>query len=573
MPNSGLLEAIYDSATDFAIITTDRNWIINSWSVGAEKIFGYLPGEVIGHNGILIYTPEDRQHGVPEREFDTAKVTGRAADYRWHRRKDGSHFWGDGVMAPIKNAAGELTGYVKILRDGTERKMLETKAIRLANSDPLTALANRAAFHARLSEMIALALRNNQSLAIHLVDLDHFKSVNDSLGHNVGDQLLQQVGQRMHEVTRETDFIARLGGDEFAVIQAHMPNSEAAGMLAGKLVEALARPFQIGAHEVIVGASIGVVTCPQDGTEPEQLLKKADLALYKVKNETRNGYHYFAPELDAEAHKRSRDLAELRQVVADRAFCLVYQPQVDREDGQVTGVEAFLRCPSPRLSAYPIDEVITLATETGLMPEIGLWVLSEACAQAKRWQDAGLPRMKMCVNFCLRELTEPEFVQHIAAILHQFNLHPSDLEVEVSEQQIFGGGEPLAALIAELRSHGISVTMDDFGTGYSSLTYLSRLPVDKLKLDQDFVKAIPQNIRSCAIADAVITLANTLNLEIIIEGVESPAQAEFFHHTHCKALQGCFFTRPLPAEGLTAWFRDQMPKESTPAPLVPSQSH
>jgi diguanylate cyclase (GGDEF)-like protein/PAS domain S-box-containing protein len=561
MDDSGLLEAIFTSATDYGIIVTDNAGIVTSWNAGAETVTGFRRDEIVGRSADVIFTEEDRARNVPQTEAENALITGHAAEHRWYLHKDGSLFWADSVTTPIHGANGEQIGFLKILRDVTEKMRADEEILSLASSDALTGLANRLACRARLAEMVAATLRTDQLLVLQMLDLDHFKEVNDTLGHHTGDLLLQQVAQRMRSVTRDTDFIARIGGDEFVVLQPNAHSPEAGGSLAGKLLDALSKPFFIEGNEVLSGASIGVVVCPQDAREPDQLMKKADLALYRVKKSGRGGFSYFTEHLDAEAHRRNRELAELRRAVEERAFWLAYQPKVDSRNGQPLALEALLRCANPVLSVYPIEHVIALAREAGLMLKIGAWVLSDACAQIRRWQSAGMPHIKLCVNLCTRELVNPEIIRRIDTVLERACLPPAMLEIEITERQIFDSKEQGVATLKQLRARGIGIAIDDFGTGYSSLSYLRWLPVDALKLDKTFLPKIPDDPQSCAIARVIISLAHSLNLKVTAEGVESAEQADFMQRENCEQLQGNFFSPPLSAAAMTTWLQNRTPPQ------------
>jgi diguanylate cyclase (GGDEF)-like protein/PAS domain S-box-containing protein len=556
--NPGLLDAIIASATEYALLTTDSEGKVATWNKGAELIFGYTLAEIIGKSIAEIFTTEDRLNNEHQRELDTARMTGRSSDLRWHQRKDGSCFWADGVMTSIKNAEGKITGYLKILRDETDRKLAEKKLEDLARVDILTGVANRVSFQERLTELSAAALRNHELLILHLIDLDNFKQVNDKWGHQIGDHLLKQVTQRMRDVCRNTDFIARLGGDEFVILQSDVHDPDGGGALAEKLVEVLSKPFQIDGDEIISSVSIGIAIFPQDTSDPEKLLRKADLALYKVKNDGRNGYHYFSDQLDNEAHKKGRMLTALRRAVKTQLFWLEYQPEIDTMSGKTIAVEALLRCRDPVLADQNIIEVIALATECGLMPEISIWVITEACSQNKNWQDAGLPHIKMCVNLCSRELVVPELVENVKNILENYNLSAHHLEMEIAERDIFNNEEQSTATVSDLRALGISIAIDDFGAGYSALGRLRSLPIDKIKLDQSFLRHVPADPESCAIVSAMITLAHTLKLSVLAEGVESAEQAAFFEREHCESLQGNYFSPPLKADAMAAWLSKQL---------------
>ncbi len=557
MDDTDLLRAIYASAIDYAIITMDNDGIVVSWNPGAERILGYRAEEIIGLSGSVLFTAEDRRQLVPQQELATALKAGRGADDRWHVRKDGSRFWGEGVVTPIYLGHGEHIGYLKIMRDNTARKRAENDMLRLANFDGLTGIANRNYFRVRLEEMMAAMARSRQLLILQVVDLDFFKQVNDSLGHAAGDGVLRQVAERMTHLLRETDFIARLGGDEFIVLQPNAHGPEAGAQLATKLLEALSRPFLLDGGEVRIGASIGIAVYPQDAAEPDQLLEKADLALYRVKNGGRGGYSYFTEHMDTEARNRAHNLLELRHAVAMREFELVYQPVVDCATGHITSVEALLRCKNPVLAAYPVDELIDLAAEAGLMPTIGAWVLAQACVQQREWQRAGLPRFCLSINFCPHELMNGFLIDQIRAMVEQSSLRPEDLEIEITERDMVDKQGQGIKILEELHSLGISIALDDFGSGYSSLSYLRRLPLHRLKLDKDFLKGIPYDATSCVIARSLIDMAHALNLTVVAEGVESPEQVEFFRQNRCDALQGFLLCPPLPLEGLKELFMKQ----------------
>lgn len=551
MNDAKLLEAIYVSATNHAIITMDMQGNVTSWNLGAENILGFKREEMLGKTASIIFTPEDCALSVPQQEFDSACSTGRADDFRWHVRKDGSRFWGEGVVTPLLAASGEQIGFLKIVYDATEKKQVADQLHQMANIDNLTGIPNRACLHSRLTEMMAAMSRSGELLLLQIVDLDYFKQVNDSLGHAVGDQVLRQAAQRMQTILRATDFIARLGGDEFVILQPNAHSPEVGVNLASKIIETLSHPFHIEGNEIHIGASIGIATFPQDASKPENLLKKADLALYRVKADGRGGFCYFTRHLDKEAHNWSRNLSEIKRCTASNAFWLEYQPEIDCATGKIVSLEALLRFQSQTLSSCPLDNVIALAADSGLMPKIGQWVLAEACAQQKRWQGAGLPYMKIAVNFCPNQLMSRSIVKQVEAILHQNSVEPNDLEIEITERQIYSTQRHGLLVLTDLRSLGINVVLDDFGTGYSSLSYLRRLPIDRLKLDREFLRDIPSDPHSDLIAESVINLAHALDIEVIAEGVETKEQVEYCKQKKCDAMQGFYFSRPLPENDIT----------------------
>lgn len=549
-----LLNSIYQSAIDFAIITFNRHGVITSWNLGAERIIGFTASEIIGHKTDIIFTPEDRANSAPENECNNALLKGREADYRWHMRKDGSLFWADGVLTPIYDDRKQHVGFLKILRDITEKKLAENEIQRLANFDPLTGLANRFYFDLQLKEMIAATQRSGQLLILHALDLDHFKDINDTLGHHAGDLLLRQVAERLHKVVRDNDLIARIGGDEFVILQPNMASPQAGADLASKVLDTLSATFHIEQHELQIGCTIGIAICPTDATEPEQLLRRADRALYRAKDDNRGGFQYFTHALDMAAHTRASNLSALRRAAMNRDFWLAYQPKIDSESGEAIGVEVLLRFNSQQLAALPVFDLITLATESGLMPDISFWVLREAAQQARKWQQSGLPQLKLCVNFCSRELMDPRTPQRIEAVLNDTGVSPDHLEIEITERQAIEIGKVGVEILQRMRNYGITLALDDFGTGYSALSYLTALPVNTVKLDQTFLNDVPFNKQKTMITSAIIKLIQALQLRIVAEGVESSEQVDFLRQASCSAQQGYFYTQPLTADEMTAWF-------------------
>ncbi|HZV63112.1 MAG TPA: EAL domain-containing protein [Methylophilaceae bacterium] len=548
-----LLDSIYRSAVDFAIITFDKRGKVTTWNAGAEHITGFQAEEMIGEFADDMFTPEDRAAHVPSKEFLVALTTGRAADYRWHLRKNGTRFWADGVMTPILDERNIHIGFVKIMRDVTEQKMAEADMHKLVNFDVLTGLVNRFSFDLRLKELIAMARRSGQLLIMQSIDLDRFKEINDTLGHEAGDVLLKHVAQRMRQAVRDTDIIARLGGDEFIVLQPNMSSPEAGGELAGKLIETISRPYYIEGHEVMISCSIGIAICPDDADDPAQLMKRSDLALYRAKNESRGGFHYFTKGLDAAVHRKNQLLALLREAQQRKDFRLEYQPQVNCITGKPISVEALLRFNNPTLANQPLEEVIQLAVESGVMPDISIWVLQQACQQLRQWQAMGLDELKISVNVCTRDLMNVRIPQLIENILQETGVDAVDLEIELTENHALQLGDPGFQNMDQLRQRGITLVLDDFGQGYSALNCLRKLPINKVKLDQLFIRDIPHDEPSCTMVESLIRVANALNLEVVAEGVETPEQADFLCSCKCSAMQGFFYSPARPADEIGKW--------------------
>lgn len=548
-----LLQNIYESATYFAIFTIELDGKVNSWNSGAELILGFSQEDMLGNDLSLIFTPESRAAGDLEREMATAAATGRATDYRWHLRKDGTSFWADGVMTPIRNDTNEIIGFLKILQDITERKCAQDEIVRLATVDPLTGLSNRSSFDARTKEMILLSDRSGYGLQLHMIDLDRFKEVNDKLGHPAGDNLLQQVAYRLKEVSRESDFVARLGGDEFGILQIGPCHPGSSGIFASKLIECLARPFNIGGESVQISASVGIACSPEDGSDSNGLLKKADLALYKAKTAGRNSYHYFTEELDLLARKRRTDTDELRRVVTEQSFWLEYQPIVDSATGRATAMEALVRFPGPILSEYTVDYVIDLAREIGLISSLGALIFGEACVQLMNWKRAGIVDLRVCINTCAKELLDTDYMASIEMSVTRSGVLARDIEIELTERDAIDLNSVGSSILDTLASAGFKLSLDDFGTGYSSLSYLRKLPVSTIKLDKTFLINVPCEPHANAVAMAIVTLAKNLDLKITAEGVEDREQAHFLREIDCTSFQGFLFSKPMPSIQAMQW--------------------
>jgi diguanylate cyclase (GGDEF)-like protein/PAS domain S-box-containing protein len=553
---STILQQIYGTVTDFGIMTLGLDGRVTSWSAGAAALFGYTAEEIMGAPATSLFIPEDVANNEPQKEIETAARHSRAADFRWHVRKDGSRFWADGVLTPIRNGDDELIGYLKILRDITERKLAEDEIARMASLDLLTGLANRAAFDQRRKEMISLSIRTKQVLLLLLLDLDRFKEVNDTLGHHAGDLLLEETGARIRGVCRESDVAARLGGDEFALLVMNPSSPRAGGALADKLLQALEKPFMIEGREARISASIGIAVCPADAATSDDLMKKADLALYRSKGDGRNCYHYFTKDLDESAHRRNREQLALRKMDREKAFSLEFQPIIDCKSGRTISMEALIRFPETMLASCPVDYVIDLAKEIGLIVSIGSWVFREACSRLSDWKAAGVDGVRMAINTCANELLRPEYLQQVDAAVSDFHLSPTDIEIELTEREAIEVERNGNNILHTLRAKGFILTLDDFGTGYSSLSYLRTLPVTALKLDKSFLRDVPSVDDANAVTRTVVALARDLRLTVTAEGVENQAQADFLLDAECTTFQGFLFSTPLSADNALAWLVD-----------------
>lgn len=441
---------------------------------------------------------------------------------------------------------------LSVARDITERKRAEEKIYRLAYYDALTELPNRALFIDRVAWGIVQARRNQMAAAVIFLDLDRFSTINDTLGSEVGDRLLQGVAQRLTGSLRETDLAARVGGDDFAVL-ALVAHAEDGARVAENILEALRPAFEIDDHKLYVTASIGVSIYPYDGDDAHNLLKNAGAAMQLAKEQGGNGYQFFTPSMHTLGLKRLLLESNLRRALERQEFVLHYQPQVEVETGKTIAVEALIRWQNPERGLVAPGEFIPLAEDTGLIVPIGEWVLHTACSQCKSWQKLGFPQARVSINLSARQFQQPNLVQLIADALAGSKLDPNCLELELTENVVMKNPEQAAATLRRLKEIGVSISLDDFGTGYSSLSYLKNLPIDGLKIDRSFVRDLTSDPNDAAIIMAVITLAHSLKLKVIAEGVENEEQLSFLRLLRCDAVQGYFYSRPMPAEAVREW--------------------
>jgi diguanylate cyclase (GGDEF)-like protein/PAS domain S-box-containing protein len=538
---------LVEAATEYAIMTMDPQGTITSWNSGAEKALGLSPREAIGQHVSAIFTTEDRKIGEPTREMGEALTTGRSEDDRWHLRRDGSRFWATGVVTPLWNEDATLRGFVKIMRDETAQRMQEEGTRFLANHDALTGLPNRVSFSNQLHNAFALSERNHIPLAVLLLDLDRFKNVNDTFGHHTGDLLLKEVALRIMSSIRETDFVARLGGDEFVVIQSDVSQPDAAETLARKLVHQLGEPYFLDANEVLIGASIGIGLYPGDAKNSVELLKRADLALYRAKHGGRNNYRFYTTDLASEPASKKDQAQMLRKALQNHEFELYYQPQIDLISWKISTVEALLRWHATEFELVLPNEFLEMAEETGVIVEIGEWALRQACQQVKKWQAQGLSDLRISVNCSARQFSDPKFVATIPSILDDVGLAPACLELEVSESMLARRPE-IKDQLSELRALGIRVTIDQFGTGNTALVELKDFEVDVLKIDKAFVQHLPHRREDSAIASAIISLAHNLGISVAAGGVETAEQLAYLKSQDCTNAQGFIFSPPVTAE-------------------------
>jgi diguanylate cyclase (GGDEF)-like protein/PAS domain S-box-containing protein len=526
-----------------------------------EQVFGRSCGS-------LYVRPASLDESIHPHDRDRVREAARAVAYGHVEleyrivRPDGSERWVRDRRFPVRSRRGEVYRVAAIAEDITERKQAEERIEYMAYYDALTRLPNRALFMQRLARAVLAAQRQGGIVGLLFLDLDSFKRINDTLGHRVGDLLLQGVAERLRSCVRPGDLVARgqaepatvarLGGDEFTVLLTEIDEPAQAARVAQRILETLTHPFILDGHEVFVTASVGMTIFPADGQDVESLLKNADLAMYAVKEEGRNGCQFFSAAMNAAAVMRLTTENELRRALERQEFVVHYQPQVDITTRRVVGVEALLRWHHPTRGLIAPAEFIAIAEETGLVVPLGEWVLRTACAQARAWQQEGLAPLRMSVNLSSRQFSQRSLAATVAAALAATGLPPGVLELELTERAVMQPSEWTMTALQALKGMGVRLAIDDFGTGYSSLGSLKKFPIDTLKIDRSFVEGLPGNLDNAAIVRAVVALARSLNLAVVGEGVETAAQAAFLRDQGCIEQQGFLLGRPAPPEELRA---------------------
>jgi diguanylate cyclase (GGDEF)-like protein/PAS domain S-box-containing protein len=526
-----------------------------------ESLLGFSKEEIVGkHYSFLVHHDDMEQ---AKYVFNERRIGTRAAkniELRLKCKDDGKSRHFNNRTLPIELSAmgmytgdsqssSSYTGTYGVARDVTERKIAEETINFQAYHDLLTKLPNRALLRDRLSLAISQAKREDEKLAVMFLDLDRFKNINDSLGHMIGDELLQQVSMRLKECIRAADTLARFGGDEFTLMLPRLHNArDDASKLAIKITNILKQAFIVEGHELYVSASIGIALYPQDGTSIDTLIKHADVAMYHVKGQGKNGYQFYSNEMNVPyLEKLSLDTG-IHRALDNNEFSLVYQPQVNLRTGEIVGVEALLRWEHPEHGAISPSEFIPFAEESGLIIDIGYWVVKTACAELSRWRTAGLPEIRMSINISACQLMEDNIVRNIINIMKDYDVPGSCIELEITENAIMDDMDSIIRKLQELSSHGITIAIDDFGTGYSSLSYLHKLPIHTLKIDRTFLKESRINKGDNTIINTIVAMAKGLSLNVIAEGVETQAQLEYLREIDCSEAQGFLFGKPLASD-------------------------
>ncbi len=567
-----LQSAALEAAANAIVITDSHGSIL--WVSGAfTTMTGYSKEEVLGKNPRLLKSGDQ-----PESYYaDLWSAISSGKVWRGeivNRRKNGSAYTEDMTITPVTRDSGNPANryFIAIKQDITNRKNAEQRVQYLAYYDDLTGLANRTLLQDRLAKAVADARRQKYNVALLFLDLDGFKDINDSLGHSVGDLLLQEVAQRLKRWGREQDTVSRLGGDEFLVMLPHVVDVSDAAVAAERLMDVIDAVFVIQGHSLHVHCSLGISIFPGHGEDGETLIKNADAAMYSAKQSGRNSFRFFTEDLNTQAMERLTLENGLRSALTREELFLMYQPQMDICTGRIIGLEALLRWQHPTLGLVPPDKFIRIAENSGLILPIGEWVLRTACSQARKWQEDGLPAVTVAVNVSAIQFRQEDFCGLVRKVLQETGLPPQHLELELTESLLLANAELMLSVIQELKAMGVTLAIDDFGTGYSSFSYLRQFRVSKLKIDREFIRDVAVNPDDAAIASAIISMAKSLHLKVIAEGVEDEAQMSFLRTHQCDEIQGYYFSKPLAVDKVADKLRPHSPEPQARAQASGAQS-
>jgi len=540
------LRAIIDAEPECVKVVRADGTLVQMNAAGLAMIEASRPEQVIGKPIMQLMAPEYRE---AYRAFIGNILRGNKGMMEFEiTGLKGTHRWMETHAVPLAGEQGGQPLVLSITRDITQRKQTERRLRQLAHFDSLTDLPNRVQFIERLEQAMAEADRHERLLGVVFLHLDRFKYINDSLGHGKGDILLREVAMRLSGVVRRGDTVARLSGDEFALVLADMGHVDDAIHVAQKILDVFRQPFRVAGHDLSVTASMGITLYPFDDRGADDLLRNADVAMYRAKESGKNNYQFYVAEMTTIVSERLTLENDLRSALERGEFSLNYQPIADCRSGEITGMEALLRWKHPERGMIPPALFIPLAEETGYIIPIGEWVLRTACEQCRRWQKAGFASLYVAVNLSSRQFHQQDLTASIHCILQETGLDPTCLGLEITEGLIMQQAEASVNTLRELKAMGIRISIDDFGTGYSSLSYLKRFPIDVLKIDQSFVRDIPTDQDDAAIASTIITMAHSLGLKVVAEGVETLEQLNFMRKHRCDAMQGYYLSKPLPPE-------------------------
>jgi diguanylate cyclase (GGDEF)-like protein/PAS domain S-box-containing protein len=534
-----------------AVLCTDISGNITYLNVVAETMTGWRREEATGKPLAEVFRIMDGSTRKTARDpmemaVEENKTVGLTVNCILIRR-DGFESAIEDSAAPIHDRAGRVIGAVIVFHDVSAARAMSVRMTHSAEHDIVTNLPNRLLLNDRISRSITMARRQNKSLAVVFLDLDRFKYINDSLGHPVGDKLLQSVSRRLLASVRDSDTVSRQGGDEFAILLSEISHPEDAATSAKKLLLSLSAPHSIAGQDLHVDGSIGISVYPQDGEDAETLIKNADTAMYHAKESGRNNFQFFKADMNLKAVERQTLEGSLRGALERKEFLLHYQPKVNLDTGEITGVEALIRWQQPDRGLVPPSQFVPIAEDCGLIVQIGSWVLREACKQAREWQDTGLPFERVSVNISALEFRDTGFVEGVRTTLRETGLDARHLDLELTEGVLMEHAESTASVLRQLKTMGVRLVVDDFGTGYSSLSYLQQFPIDVLKIDQSFIHRITTDPDDSPIVSAIIDMGKNLKQGVIAEGIETQEQLAFLKARHCVEGQGYLFSQPVPA--------------------------
>ena len=542
------LNSLYNNSASF-LWSSDINKQKNTVSKGMEQLYGYTAEEFEEKYDLWITTVhEDDREKV--NHYYQELLSGKSARCEWRLiHKNGEERWLAALGNPLFNHEGQLVKLNGVARDITYRKQMEEKLHTMAFYDHLTGLPNRNLLHEQITQSLSQSKQTQRKIAIMLLDLDRFKIINDTLGHTFGDLLLKEVSNRMSRFITDHSIVSRYGGDEFIIFQENASYYEASS-LAEDIIREFSDPIFVNGKPFFISTSIGISLYPLNGDSSDILIKNADAAMYAAKENGGNGYQFYNSTLDEKNKKIMRIESGLREALENREFTLVYQPQVHLDSGHIVGAEALLRWESPEYGFISPADFIPVAEKTGLIVQIGEWVLETACKQNKKWQQEGFPPIPIAVNVSGYQLQQSHFLSLVKRLLEDLDLDPAYLEIEITESVVQNKEQAIQQL-HELKALGVKISVDDFGTGYSSLSYLQHLPIDKLKIDKSFVDDITQNSSGRAIVQTIINMGNNLSFNVTAEGIENEQQVAFLKENHCYFGQGYYFHRPLSVEEMT----------------------
>jgi len=562
------LSSIVEHVTDIIYIT-DRHGVIEYVNPGFERATGYSREEAIGRTPRLVKSGQLGEEFY--REMWSCILGGN--EFRGlfvNRRRDRSLFYEEKTISPIRNRAGEVTHFVSTGKDVSERVLSQEKLNYLAHHDILTGLPNRAQFRSRLNEALARTRRNEKLLALLFLDLDNFKRINDSLGHDIGDTLLRQVAERLRANIRETDDVSRLGGDEFTVILENINHVNNVIAVTQKLVYALSQPFLVDAHTLHVSASIGITLYPLDDAEADLLIKNADMAMYHAKELGRNGFQFYSADLSKRVTEHMKLEGELRRALEREEFVLYYQPIVDLRSGLVKSAEVLLRWQHPERGLVPPGEFIPVLEESGLITPVTEWVLRKSIEQIQACTPPGTRAPALAINITAGCFRGNGIAKCTGNVLAGYGEQMGEVVLEITESVLMQDTQHVLDLMHDLRAIGIKIALDDFGTGQSSLSHLRKFPIDIVKIDRDFVRDIPASKGDVALVSAIIAMSHGLDKRVVAEGVETEAQLAFLRELDCDSIQGYLYSRPVPIDVMRGYIGQRLPPAGGMAPPAPS---